>query len=104
MSDPARRPLIVRFFNGLWTAVVWFYRLLVIAMLMVSLGLLWMSARDSSKALVEDNLALVIAPSGALVEQIDLDPAQRLAEEFAGEEPSRTRWSTATPTTASASR
>ena len=90
MSEAARRPLIVRFFNGLWTAVVWFYRLLVIAMLMVSLGLLWMSARDSSKALVEDNLALVIAPSGELVEQIDLDPAQRLAEEFAGEEPSQT--------------
>lgn len=90
MSEVARRPLIVRFFNGLWTAVVWFYRLLVIAMLMVSLGLLWMSARDSSKALVEDNLALVIAPSGELVEQIDLDPAQRLAEEFAGEEPSQT--------------
>ena len=90
MSETARRPLIVRFFNGLWTAVVWFYRLVVIAMLMVSLTLLWMSARDSSKALVEDNLALVIAPSGQLVEQIDLDPAQRLAEEFAGEEPSQT--------------
>lgn len=90
MSEAARRPLIVRFFNGLWTAVVWFYRLLVIAMLLLSLSLLWLGSRGTSKVLVEDNLALVIAPTGALVEQIDLEPAQRLAEQFAGEEPSQT--------------
>jgi len=90
MSDAARRPLIVRFFNGLWTAVVWFYRLVVIAMLAVSLSLLWISVKGQSKVLVEDNLALVIAPSGQLVEQIDLEPTQRLAEEFAGEMPSQT--------------
>jgi len=90
MSDAARRPLIVRFFNGLWTAVVWFYRLVVIAMLAISLSLLWVSLKGQSKVLVEDNLALVVAPTGALVEQIDLEPAQRLAEQFAGETPSQT--------------
>ena len=90
MSDTARRPLIVRFFNGLWSAVVWFYRLLVIGMLAVSLSLLWVSWQGQSKVMVEDNLALVVAPTGELVEQVDLEPAQRLAEQFAGEMPSQT--------------
>ena len=90
MSETARRPLIVRFFNGLWSIVVWGYRLLVIAMLCLSLGLLWMAWGGKRAAPIESNVALVIAPSGELVEQLDQDPAQQFAEEFRGDLPSQT--------------
>ena len=90
MSEPARKPLIARFFNGLWNVIVWGYRLIIIAMLMVSLSFFWFSFSGTRVTTVEDNVALVIAPSGELVEQIDQDPAQLFAEEFSGEPPSQT--------------
>ncbi len=90
MSDTARRPLIARFFIGLWNIIVWGYRLIVIAMLCISLTLIWLAWGGKRAANVESNVALVIAPSGELVEQIDQDPAQQFAEEFNGEPPSQT--------------
>lgn len=90
MSDAARRPLIVRFFNGIWNVIVWGYRLIIIAMVMVSLTLLWVTWGSKGTSTIESNVALVIAPSGELVEQIDQDPAQQFAEEFNGYPPSQT--------------
>ena len=90
MSEPARRNLIVRFFNGLWNVIVWGYRLIIIAMVMVSLSLLWMSFGGKRAATIENNMALVIAPTGELVEQNDQDPTQQFAEEFNGDLPSQT--------------
>lgn len=90
MSAPAQKPLVARFFNGLWSAVVWGYRLLIICMLLVSLSFFWSAFSSTRSAAVEDNVALVIAPTGELVDQIDLDPTQQFAEEFAGEPPSQT--------------
>ncbi|MES2683963.1 MAG: signal peptide peptidase SppA [Pseudomonadota bacterium] len=90
MSETARRSLISRFFNGLWNAIVWGYRLIVIAMLCVSLTLMWLAWGGKRAATVENNVALVIAPSGELVEQLDQDPTQQFAEEFNGEPPSQT--------------
>lgn len=90
MGEVARKPLISRFFNGLWGIVVWFYRIVVIVMLVISLGLLWVSLGGKRAAAIENNVALVLAPTGQLVEQVDQDPAQRFAEEFNGEPPSQT--------------
>ena len=90
MSEPARKPLIVRFFNGLWNVIVWGYRLIIIAVLAASLSLFWFGWSGKRATTVEDNVALVIAPTGELVEQIDQDPAQLFAEEFSGEPPSQT--------------
>ncbi len=90
MSDTARRPLIVRFFNGLWGIIVWAYRLVIIAMVLVTLSLLWFGAVGKRTSVIENNVALVIAPTGELVEQNDQDPTQLFAEEFNGEPPSQT--------------
>ena len=90
MSETGRRPLIVRFFNGLWNVVVWGYRLVIIGMLMLSLTLLWLTWGSKGAATIENNVALVIAPSGELVEQMDQDPAQQFAEQFNGLPPSQT--------------
>ncbi len=90
MSETVRRPLIARFFNGLWSLIVWGYRLIVIAMLCISLTLVWLAWGGKRATTIENNVALVIAPSGELVEQMDQDPAQQFAEEFNGEPPSQT--------------
>ena len=90
MSETARRSLISRFFNGLWNVIVWGYRLIVIIMLCVSLTFMWLAWGGKGTAAIETNVALVIAPSGELVEQIDQDPAQQFAEQFNGEPPSQT--------------
>lgn len=78
-----------RLFDLVWNAVVMLYRLVVIASVLAGLALLWMLLRSTGPVIVEDNVALVLAPSGALVEQIDQDPGQQFFERFAGEMPSQ---------------
>ncbi len=90
MSETVRRPLIVRFFNGLWNVIVWGYRLIVIALLCISLTVMWLAWGGKRSSTIENNVALVIAPTGELVEQIDQDPARQFAEEFNGDLPSQT--------------
>ncbi|MES0874205.1 signal peptide peptidase SppA [Sinimarinibacterium thermocellulolyticum] len=83
------KPLLRRAFDLVWGAVVLLYRVIVIASLLLGLGLLWMVLRSSSPVMVEDNVALVLAPSGVLVEQIDIDPGQQFFENITGEMPSQ---------------
>lgn len=91
MGETARKSLISRLFNGIWGVIVWAYRLLVIGMVVLSLTLLWLAWGGKRGAVsIENNVALVIAPTGALVEQLDQDPAQQFAEEFNGDLPSQT--------------
>ena len=51
---------------------------------------LWLILQGGPTPRMEDNVALVIYPSGQLVESRDDDPAQRFFEELAGEPPSQT--------------
>ncbi len=90
MSEPVRRSLFSRFFNGIWSIIVWCYRLVVIAVILLFILGFWFGKKGSSGLTVEDNVALVIAPSGELMEQIDIDPAQKFAEKFNGQPPSQT--------------
>lgn len=90
MSEPVRRSLLSRLFNGLWSLIVWGYRLVVIVLVIGFVAALWLGSRGGPPVVVEDNVALVLAPSGELVEQMDQEPGQRFAEEFAGDPPSQT--------------
>jgi protease IV len=78
-----------RLFDFIWGAVVVLYRVVVIVSLLAGLALLWMFLRGAGPVVVEDNVALILAPSGVLVEQIDQDPSQQFFEQFAGEMPSQ---------------
>ena len=90
MSEPVRRSLISRFFNGIWSVIVWGYRLIVMLVLLLFVLGLWFGKKGGSGLTVEDNVALVIAPSGELMEQVDIEPAQKFAEKFNGAPPSQT--------------
>jgi protease IV len=78
-----------RLFDFVWNAVLMLYRVAVIVSLLAGLALLWMLLRGAGPLVVEDNVALILAPSGVLVEQVDQDPGQRFFEEMAGKLPSQ---------------
>lgn len=83
------KSLLRRLFDLVWGAVVLVYRVVVIAVVLLGLGLLWLAFRGGPPVIVEDNVALVLAPTGSLVEQVDLDPGQAFFENVAGELPSQ---------------
>lgn len=93
MSDnqPERKSFIRRAFGGLWSLIVNIYRGVIIISFLFSLYLIWSALTGGGGKKVENNVALVLWPSGALVDQLDSDPGQRLLEQFNGEPPSQTR-------------
>lgn len=66
------------------------YRLFFLLSLAFGLFIGWMIYSGGAPVGVEDNVALVVAPSGALVESVDADPLQQALERFAGEPPKQT--------------
>ncbi len=93
MSDnqPERKSFIRRAFGGLWSLIVNLYRGVIIISFLFSIYLIWSALTGGGSKKVENNVALVLWPSGALVDQLDSDPGQRLLEQFNGEPPSQTR-------------
>lgn len=79
-----------RFFGLIWKIAVITYRALFVISLVIGLFVLFAFFKGGPAATVEDNVALVLAPSGALVEQIDQDPGQYFLENMRGEDPSQT--------------
>lgn len=83
MSQPTSLP--GRLFRFVWNLVVGIYKLFVILFLVLSGVLLWLALRDGPGVKIENNVALVVAPTGVLVDQIDRDPSQAFFEDVAGE-------------------
>lgn len=82
--------LIRRLFNGLWAVMSTLYKLFIMLSLVVFVGMLWLAAKGGRAPTVEENMALVVWPSGNLVEQLDHQPGRRLFEQFSGEPASQT--------------
>ena len=85
------KSLIRRVFGFIWGAVVLVYRAIVVISLLLSLLILYMMFTGGQPPAIEDNIALVVAPAGTLVDASDQDPAQRFFEELSGEGPSQTQ-------------
>ncbi|WP_420467970.1 signal peptide peptidase SppA [Panacagrimonas sp.] len=77
-----------RFFEFIWGAVITLYRVLIVLSLIVFIGFAWFTLRGGPRPTVEDNIALVVWPSGDLVDQVDVE--LRLFERFTREPPSQT--------------
>lgn len=84
------KSVIRRLFNFIWTAVITIYRLVVILSLVIFLGVLWMVLQGGPVPNVEDKVALVIWPSGDVVEQLANEPGRRALEQLSGEPASQT--------------
>lgn len=87
-SHDIKRSPLRRLFDWIWGAVTTVYRLIVILGLVLFIGVLWTAFKGGPVPTVEDNVALVIWPSGQLVEQ--LDEERRLMERLTREPPSQT--------------
>lgn len=78
-----------RFFGAIWRFCVLFYRTLMVLSVVVFGFTLWTLFKGGKPLVVEDNVALVIAPSGALVEQVDQEPGEEFFRSISGEPPSQ---------------
>ncbi len=65
------------------------FRTVVVLGVVLSLALTWFIVRGDRPVSIDDNIALVLAPSGSLVEQLDADPGQQFLEDISGEMPSQ---------------
>lgn len=79
-----------RLFDGIWRVITTLYRLIVIGMLLVFGLLAYAAFKGGTPVRVPDGVALVLAPTGQIVDQRDADPTQRLFEDLAGDVPSQT--------------
>jgi protease-4 len=88
--EQSSTPLLLRPFKWLWYLVVGIYRLFfVVLLLVIVFGFL--AARDERPLTqVKSGAALVIAPSGELVDQSSEDGFTRVLEGLSGEPPSQT--------------
>lgn len=90
--DPApRQSLLGRLFGFIWGLVVTAYRLVFILVFVIFGVLLWLAFQGGKPIQVEDNIALIVAPTGFLVEQTDQEPSQQLLEDLSGDPPSQSR-------------
>ncbi|WP_029890364.1 signal peptide peptidase SppA [Polycyclovorans algicola] len=90
-ADQASKSWLRRLFDGLWTVVSTLYKTLImlgLVLFLVSLWFIWRGPGLSTQ--VEDNVALIVAPSGALVDRIDIDPRWALFDQLAGAPPPQT--------------
>ncbi|MBY8966512.1 signal peptide peptidase SppA [Algiphilus sp. NNCM1] len=81
---------IRRTFGRIAAVFSFLYRALFILSLLFGLFLGWMLLTGGPSIKVEDNVGLVIAPTGALVEHVDADPVQQLMQRWTGEPPLQT--------------
>lgn len=89
MSE-SRSP-VVRLFSAIWGVFVFLFRAVVVISFLVSAALLWFMFSSGKPAMLENNVALVLAPSGTLVEQIDEDAGRKFIQDLSGEAPAQSK-------------
>ncbi len=90
-ADQASKSWFSRVFDRLWTVVSTLYKAAIIIGFGFFLVTLWFIWRGPGVAVkVEDNVALIVAPSGAVVDRIDIDPRWALVDQLAGAPPPQT--------------
>jgi protease-4 len=84
------RSLFGRLLHFVWSFVVGIYKFIAVLFFILIVGLVWMAFQGGPPPKVDNNVALVIAPSGALVEQLDNEPGRAFLEDISGDQPSQT--------------
>lgn len=84
------RSFFGRLLHFVWSFVVSIYKLVTILFFIVVAVLVWMAFQGGPPPKVDNNVALVIAPSGTIVEQLDSQPGRAFLEDLSGDQPSQT--------------
>jgi len=90
-ANQASKSWFRRIFDGLWTVISTLYKAVIMIGFVFFLGTLWfLWSGPRLSAEVEDNVALIVAPTGALVDRVDIDPRWALIDQLAGAPPPQT--------------
>lgn len=84
------RSLLGRLLHFVWSFVVGIYKLVTVLILVTVAVMVWVAFQGGPPPKIDNNVALVIAPTGALVEQLDGAPGRAFLEDIAGDQPSQT--------------
>src|SRR5689334_19699384 len=84
------KSLLGRVFGWIWALVDGLYKVIVIGLFLLLAVGIWRAVQGAPAPRMDSNVALVLYPSGQLVEARDEDPTQRFFEDLAGEPPSQT--------------
>ncbi|MES2488956.1 MAG: signal peptide peptidase SppA [Pseudomonadota bacterium] len=85
-----KQSFLGRLLNFAWRFVVGVYKFVTVMIFVVIVAFVWMAFQGGPPPKVDSNIALVIAPTGELVEQLDRDPSRVFLEDIAGDMPSQT--------------
>ena len=88
-----KKSLLRRFFGAIWSVVTFIYRAAVVLSLVLFVVIVFGLTRSNTRAPMQDNLALALIPTGAIVDQLDDDPIQRFFDQANGDPPRQTRLS-----------
>lgn len=81
---------IARFFGGIWTVVVTLYKVLIVISLAIFAFSLWLIWSGPPRMKIESDIALIVAPTGQLVDQVEIDPARAFLNQLEGAPPPQT--------------
>jgi protease-4 len=82
--------VLSRLFGWAWRVVSGLYKLIVILGSVLIVAAFWLAYHGGPTVKVQQNVALILAPSGSLVEQLDYEPGRAFLDSIAGNQPSQT--------------
>jgi len=92
MADQSqhRTPLLLRPFKWLYLLALFVYRAVFVLLMIVFVAAILIARQDRPLTQVKSGAALVLAPSGDLVDQMESDNFERVIEELSDRPPSKT--------------
>ena len=81
---------IGRLFAGLWSVIATLYKVVIIISLLLFVFGLWLVWSGPGAPKIEDNVALIVAPTGVLVDQLEIDPTRIFIDQLVGSPPPQT--------------
>jgi protease-4 len=88
--EEKKTPLLLRPFKWIWLLAVGIYRLVFVLMITMVVVLFFAARQDRPLAQIKSGAALVVAPSGELVDQVEGDGVERFLEQVSEQPPART--------------
>ncbi|MGB0213062.1 signal peptide peptidase SppA [Algiphilus sp.] len=89
-AESSQKGPLRRFAARISAIFLFIYRTLFLISILLGMVLAWLIWSGGPSVQVEDNVGLVIAPTGALVEKVEADPFQQALSQWAGEPPAQT--------------
>jgi len=82
--------LLGRLFGALWALIDAVFKIVFVLLVLLIAGGIWLAFQGGAAPHMDDKVALVIYPTGQLVDSADQDAAQRFFEDLSGEAPAQT--------------